>query len=81
MIFLGRVKETSQGAKEIPERKVVMNKELKEIIDQGLAVESLEYFYSSGNDNMRVYVRGNKIKQVFSLRSGTYSPGTRYDTI
>ena len=75
------VKEESKGADEVTRPKVTISKELKELIDKANSVESLKYAYSSGNDYVVVYVRGNKMKQVFSLAGGTYEPGTRYDTV
>ena len=75
------VKEESKGVDEISKPKITISKELKDLIDKADSVKSLIYTYSHANQGMKVYVKDNKMKQVFVIRSGTYAAGTRYDTV
>ncbi|MBW2966569.1 hypothetical protein KY342_05685 [Candidatus Woesearchaeota archaeon] len=76
------VKEESKEVRKIVRPQPILSKELTDLIDKTNAVDSLQYFYHSGNDYMNVYVnKEGKMKQVFALRSGIYEPGTRYDTV
>jgi hypothetical protein len=59
------IDEESKGAGTIPARQAQLTGELKELVDKGLAVESLQYSYQSAHDYAVIYIRGNKIKAIF----------------
>lgn len=63
-----------------------LSQELLDLIAKAEGIGSIEYSYGEYKPGeagifMHVYVREDKIKQVFSIRGGTYTPGTMYDSV
>jgi len=63
-----------------------MSEELNDLISKSDNIGSMQYAYDKfvlkgENIFIEFYVKGGKIKQVHSLRSGEYVDGTRYDTV
>lgn len=68
------------------EPEVQMSSDIINVLNKADSVTSVKYSlskYVPGGDNefATIYVKGNKMKYVISLKSGVYPADTRYDTV